>query len=205
RIRLGHGLVRSVRGKADDVQGTGRTRRALDRERRGRALRDAPRGRGGRFRDAPARALRRRPFPRGPRVHGNARPREFPGPLCAAPSLARHGELPGGGEVSRVIAGTLPSGGGEPLRAHRLGREGHRRADGSGGAADEGALIFTTRLLAPALVAAKASSMKVVRSILFAAATLALLLPLTCAPAHAQLRGHGGPLRPGAGAPARQT
>ena len=50
----------------------------------------------------------------------------------------RQRELPGGGNLSCVIAGALPPGGAEPRRPHRLGREGHRGADGGRGAGDEG-------------------------------------------------------------------
>ena len=62
RVRVGHGLVRSVRGGAADARRAARPRGLLARGRRGRLV-----GRGGGLPDAPARPLRRGAFSRGPR------------------------------------------------------------------------------------------------------------------------------------------
>ncbi len=71
RVRVGHGLVRSVRGRS--------ARRARSSRRSassGSTIRSGG-GRGGieRLRDAPPRPLRRGALPRGPRLPGDGRPR----------------------------------------------------------------------------------------------------------------------------------
>ena len=95
RIRLGHGLVRSLRRRPPDA-----TRSWSSSARAGSAATTAAPYRGGRgrerLRDAPACALRREVVPRGSRVHGNAATAATSraATCCAIPGKAKRAAMP---------------------------------------------------------------------------------------------------------------
>ena len=80
RVRVGHEMVRPVCRRPAVGRGTAPAGRVLGR-RRGQAAERVP--------DAAARPLRQRAFPRGPRVSGDRRSRQLPGPVCPSSSVDR--------------------------------------------------------------------------------------------------------------------
>ena len=119
-IRVGHELVRSVRGRPPVPRRAEDARRLVAR-RRDRQGKPVPRDpgaahgdpaarRGRRLPDATARAVRQRAFSRGPRVPGDRGPPELPGALRAAPPLDGRRHVPA---PPTTIAATCPSGSGE--------------------------------------------------------------------------------------------
>ncbi len=84
----------------------------------------AARRRGRRLRDAPARTVRRRALPRRPRLPGDRRPRQFPGPLRPAASVEGGGDVRGGGALPRLAARARGAGGRGAGVADRLAHRG---------------------------------------------------------------------------------
>src|SRR5439155_21625695 len=127
RVRLGHELVRSLRGGSADAGRAAPARRVLGGSAAYRPgdpgspeppLRSRRRGRC--VCDAAARALRRRPLPRRPRVPGDRGSGDLPGPLYPAPSVEGHGGLRGREAIPRGAVPPRRSRGADLGRAHQL-------------------------------------------------------------------------------------